>query len=202
MIKHVRRVATALLLFLPTAARAVEYSADSVFHITPGHVKQGPPTTSKVNFSNGKVRVQPTGDLSYEIFDTAKPAGYLVIAGKKMIYAQGPNSARLSMIRYNIGPNPCTTPASLKQRVACTRLGTETINGRVTEKWQYILTDRRGKLPRTIWIDRSLNAVLKALQGDKLSYELINIRFGPQPASLFVLPAGYKSKQLPDMKPK
>jgi hypothetical protein len=195
MIKGLRCAVAVVFLCLPGAAHAVEYSADAVFH-----GNRGASGTNKIYISNGKIRVQPTGDPAYEIFDGAKKIDDIVVPAKKLIIAQGPKTAQLRGVRYSVGPDLCAKISTPAAPATCKKLGSELVNGRVAEKWQFNRTVHGRNLASTIWIDRSLDAIVKVLRDGKVSYELLNVHFAPQPASLFVIPAGFQTKQVPDAK--
>jgi hypothetical protein len=195
MVKGLRRAAAVILLCLPTAARAVEFSADAVFHGS-----RGATGTNKVNVSNGQIRVQPVGDPAYEIFDNAKHIDDIIIPAKKLILAQGPHSANLRGARYSVGPNLCNKISTPAAPAICTKQGPDKLNGRLVEKWQFSRTMHGRKLDNTFWVDPGLNAIVKVERDGRVSYELLNIRPGAQPASLFTVPAGFQTKQMPDLK--
>lgn len=70
----------------------------------------------------------------------------------------------------------------------CHKLGTETVNGRSTVKYEG--TDANGK-SGTVWIDPKLHFPVKWQGQNEQGGELRNIQEGSQPSSLFEVPAGY-----------
>ncbi len=70
---------------------------------------------------------------------------------------------------------------------SCTKIGSDTVNGRSAVKYEGVSKD--GKKTH-IWVDSKLRCVVKTDEGSG-SFELRNIQEGPQPASLFEIPAGY-----------
>jgi hypothetical protein len=74
---------------------------------------------------------------------------------------------------------------------SCRNLGGEMVNGRSTVKYELSCY---GEVCR-LWIDRSLHVLVKR-ETKWNGTELRNIQEGPQPASLFEVPAGYNSKTL------
>jgi hypothetical protein len=195
MIKGLQCVMAVGLLCMPTAALALEFSADAVFH-----GGRGASGTNKVYVSNGKIRVQPVGDPAYEIFDEAKTIDYIIVPAKKLIIAEGPVTGRMRVVRYSVGPDLCAKVTTATSPATCTKLGLDKVNGRIVEKWQFSRIVRGYHRTNITWIDRSLNAVVKVLKDGRVSYELLNVHLGPQPASLFVIPAGLQLKQNPDPK--
>jgi hypothetical protein len=191
MIKSLQWVTTAgLFCFcLSTTAQAVDYSADAVFHETPGATR-----LNKVFVSNGNVRIEAAGQTTYEILDTAKQTGHFIVPGKKMSILPDPIAPQRGA-RYSVGPIPCVRLSSLKAPAACKKLGLDTVNGQVAEKWQYSLPQPGGTFVRTIWVDRRINAVVKVQRDKGVMFELLNIHLGPQPPSLFLVPTSSQTKQ-------
>ncbi|MBV8050151.1 MAG: DUF4412 domain-containing protein [Acidobacteriaceae bacterium] len=76
---------------------------------------------------------------------------------------------------------------------SCNNLGSETVNGRSTVKFQG--TDANGNTGYA-WMDKKIAFPIKWQDKDS-SWELQNINEGSQPASLFEIPAGYQKFQMP-----
>lgn len=70
---------------------------------------------------------------------------------------------------------------------SCTKVGSDSLNGRSAVKYEGVST--RGE-KSWVWVDAKLHCVVKT-DGAAGSIELQNIQEGPQPASLFEVPAGY-----------
>ncbi len=70
----------------------------------------------------------------------------------------------------------------------CHKVGHETVNGRNTVKYEG--TNSKGE-SGYFWLDPQLRVPVKWQQKDNTGGELRNIQEGPQPASLFQVPAGY-----------
>jgi hypothetical protein len=70
---------------------------------------------------------------------------------------------------------------------SCRKVGSESLNGRSAVKYEGVST--RGE-KSWVWVDTKLHCVVKT-DGAEGSIELQNIQEGPQPASLFEVPAGY-----------
>jgi hypothetical protein len=84
--------------------------------------------------------------------------------------------------------SPCPTDAR------ATRSGSETLDGRRTEKWTCV-SPEWGTM--TVWYDTGLQTVIR--YEDESGYgELTNIREGRQPANLFVPPPGYSKIEVSD----
>ena len=197
MIKSLRWAAAAVALCVANAAHAVEFSADSVAHNSVGQTH-----VSKIYVSNGMVRVEPAGLTSYEILDTAKPAGYFIVPGKKLCVVQPLIMAAHNASAFNVGVTPCIKLMGTGGFATCKKLGADKVNGRPTEKWQLIQTGPGGtngmgqSFTSTVWIDRGLGAIVKA-ESVRGTLEYRNLHMGPQPASLFAIPAGYVKQPMP-----
>ncbi len=80
-------------------------------------------------------------------------------------------------------------------------IGKETMNGRKTEKWEYVQHQQKGKDKKTSrtlqWYDPVLKMPVREEMPGGYARELRNIQVGPQPASLFELPQGYTKKEMP-----
>lgn len=68
------------------------------------------------------------------------------------------------------------------------------VNGRSTDKWEF--TDRKGVGSHTAWVDQKLGFPIRTQHRDGMTMELTNINEGPQPASVFQVPAGYEKFDL------
>ncbi len=175
-------------LWIASTARAQEFSAIGVARDTTGHVVK-----SKVRVSGKKVRYDPqeTGaanEQAYSIFDLAQRSSTVINVGRRS-YTQKP-ADRLVLQMYASGDSPCP-PAG----ATCKHAGTETLNGRAADKWEISQTVQGQTLLTRVWVDTKLHVWTKVevLAGSNLvfSNELQDIQEGPQPASLFVVPADY-----------
>lgn len=87
--------------------------------------------------------------------------------------------------------NPCASdPGS-----TCKNLGSETVNGRSADHWQ--VTHKDGNVS-DVWIDNNLHFPIKTV-GQGTTWQLTNIKEGPQDASLFQIPAGYLKMDISNM---
>lgn len=76
--------------------------------------------------------------------------------------------------------------------------GAESINGRSTEKWQAKVRSSDGQVVATVqWYDPMLNVAIRQELPGGVIRELRDIRIGPQPDLLFVVPDGYRLIQAP-----
>ena len=101
---------------------------------------------------------------------------------------RGPNTSDLH-------PYDPKNPCSADPDTTCKNLGTETVNGRSTDHWQ--VTHKDGNVS-DVWIDNKLHFPIKTVSGGT-TWQLTNIKEGPQDASLFQVPAGYQKMEMPGM---
>lgn len=76
---------------------------------------------------------------------------------------------------------------------SCKNLGSETVNGRSTVKFEG--TNSKGETGYA-WVDKKIAFPIK-WQGKNDTWELQNIKEGSQPASLFEIPSDYQKFQMP-----
>jgi outer membrane lipoprotein-sorting protein len=88
--------------------------------------------------------------------------------------------------------NPCGKHAD----VTCKKAGTETVNGRVCDKW--VTTEKNGHTS-TSWVDQKLYVPIKVVSSEGTTMDLTHIKEGAQPASTFEVPAGYRKMDLGGM---
>jgi hypothetical protein len=70
---------------------------------------------------------------------------------------------------------------------SCTKIGSDTVNGRSTVKYQAVSSDGKNGYA---WVDTKLHCVVK-MEDSTSGVELRNIQEGSQPDNLFEIPAGY-----------
>jgi len=87
--------------------------------------------------------------------------------------------------------NPCANEAG----ATCKKVGVEEVNGRTCDHWQ--ITDKQGQVTNA-WIDQKLHFPIKEVTPDS-TWQVTNIKEGEQPASMFVVPAGYQKMDLGQM---
>ena len=82
---------------------------------------------------------------------------------------------------------------SAKPNAECHKVGSETVNGRSTVKYEG--KSSSGEV-NDVWLDSKIAIPIK-WQGKEGGGELQNIKEGPQSAGLFEIPAGYQKMTLP-----
>lgn len=190
MIKVLRLAAAAVAISAATAAQAVEYSAVSVAHNSMGQSR-----SKKIYFSNGLIRVELEGAPAYEVLDIKKQTGLFIVPGKKLSVVQPAVMAEQNIAAYSVGVSPCAKILATGGVVNCKKLGVDKLDGRPAEKWELIQVVQGQSYTSTVWVDRLLDAIVKA-QSPRGTFEIQNVHFGPQPASLFSVPAGYTTQNM------
>ena len=154
--------------------------------------KNGTDNTSSngtIYFGGAKIRTELTtdGQNTVILVDPAAKSQYILIADDKaymqMPLGGGPMSAPVT------GPadpgNPCAAGSG---NTDCVRGERETVNGYEAVRWDY--TSAEGVRTRA-WISSRLRFAIKTQDDNGSFTEFTNITEGPQPASLFGIPAGY-----------
>ena len=162
--------------------------------------KGGENITGKVYYSLPKTRMDMTthGQNMSMITNGSTQTSYMVMHQQHMYMEMhanqmNPMARNMPKIDTSFDPqNPCGKSAD----TTCKKVGTETVNGRVCDKW--VTTDKNGKVS-TAWIDQKLFFPIKTLASDGTSMELTNVKEGAPPAATFELPAGYTKMDLGGM---
>jgi hypothetical protein len=74
--------------------------------------------------------------------------------------------------------------------MTCEHAGTETVNGRNTEKW--LFKNKKTGDTNTVWIDPKIMHAIRS-QSKDCEMDLTNVKEGMPDASLFEIPAGYRN---------
>ncbi len=162
--------------------------------------KEHKPVHGKMFFSGKLMRMDmqapseeasPMGAMStiVDVSNSAEPKIITLMHGQKMYMEMsgiGRAANRSPIPRIGDPMNPCAN----RPGVTCKKVGTETVNGRMCEKWEFT-----GKNPGengTYWIDSKTRFPIKTVLQNGFTMEYTNIKEGPQDPSLFAVPAGYK----------
>lgn len=95
-------------------------------------------------------------------------------------------------------PGEPGSPCSQQGRgLVCKNLGAEKVNGRTTEKWEFVMSRKKQSWRTLVWVDRTLGVPVREEVPGKFLQELRDIRVGPQPASLFQVPEDYRKIEMP-----
>ena len=190
------------LLILGSLAMAqTEFSADVVDH-NPHRQSKGP---TKVYFGKNKMRFDAVGDAreggGSVIFDL-KNENWLVLMPQQHMYMEMPafmmeSRGIFHFFQTGDAGDACADWLKLDANKGgtCHKVGSETVNGRSTVKYEG--TNAKGE-PGAAWFDSKLRFPVK-WDGKNGSGEMQNIQEGPQPASLFEIPAGYTKMDMGGM---
>ena len=179
----------ACFAYAQVMAGATPFSADMSMNL-----KDGKNMNGKVYVGGGKMRqefntegheVIQIMDLQRKVTDMLMPQQkmYMEMAyGQMMQQHRGPKMPDLKSFDPN---NPCAQ----SEEMTCEKVGTETVNGRATDKW--IFKNKKTGDSQTLWIDKKIMYAIK-MQSKDMEMNLTNVKEGMPDASLFQIPAGYR----------
>jgi hypothetical protein len=174
-----------VLLLFPVALIAQEFSAETV-----AFDPAGKPLSGKLYVGHGKVRADSSEGTIMLMDLGAKTAR--VYDPRYKVYLERPDRMTSLMLSAN---DPCQKDPDRKSAVesTCRVVGQETVNGRTTNKTEVTMTSGGQTQTLHIWFDPKLHILVRYEMNGKIMSELRNIQEGPQPASLFEPPAGYRN---------
>jgi hypothetical protein len=189
------RIATALAILTICAFAQMpsppQFSAD--LSIT--SKRQGEQMQGKMFFDKGKVRMDMNaqGHNMSMITDSASQISYVLMHDQHMYMETKANGgprrgpgARMPDIKQ-LAENPCASETG----VTCKKVGTETMNGRMCDKWEFTSASDP-KENRTAWIDQKTHMPIKTVSADGTVVEFTNFKEGPQDPKVFEIPSGYQ----------
>lgn len=198
--KFLVRTLSVVALFLSSLAIAQQdFSADIVNNkqdrmSTPGRIYL---TKDKMRFESHDQAAEHFGamimNLNTRTTDVLIPERKMYIESSATM---GPATQRTwNFFRPADIDNACADWIKLANKPGgtCRKVGSETVNGRNTIKYEGTSADGQ---PSTVWLDTKLDFPIKWQQTNS-SGELQNIKEGSQPASLFEIPAGYQKMEMP-----
>ena len=174
-------VITAIFLTASTV-QAAEFSADMIYTSKAGIMKQ------KLFTGNAKSRMESPEAVIISRLD--KKLAWILMPRDKMYMEQPFDPSRIP-----------ATAEKFPGEIERTLMGTEAVDGRMTEKYRIVYTTVGAKTTIYLWLDPALDVPIKTEAEDgswKMEYK--NIKTGSQPASLFEIPAGYSKMEMPSMK--
>jgi len=202
MFRYAARISCCLVFGLVStfALAQAEFSADIV-----DLQKTGAPTQARIYFAKDKLRVEsldsgPRGggavimNLSNQTAIILMPQQHMYMDMPVQSAAQR-QSFTMSLFRAGDVENACADwqKAPHNQGGTCRKVGSETVNGRATIKYEG--TGSNGDTGY-FWLDPKLRFPIK-WERKTSKGELQNIQEGTQPSSLFEVPAGFTKMQLP-----
>ena len=176
-------------------ALAQQFSADVTSQ------RQSNTSVNKLYSSDNKVRFEvQTGNAmgpSALILDEAQHK-YIMLMAERHMYMDAPAPMVKPLItqfwRVQDPNDACSQWKNIAQQAgtdqnwgSCTKLGSDTVNGRETVKYEGV--SKKGEKTH-VWVDTKLHCVIKTDESSG-GFELKNIQEGSQPASLFEVPSGY-----------
>jgi outer membrane lipoprotein-sorting protein len=170
------------------------FSADMSTKSANGNVNMN----GKFYFSPPKIRMDmadnghrqgPMGGKMSMIVDGDAKISYMLMLDQQMYMefpadSQSPMTQRMPKMQ-DFKSDPCAG----REGVTCKKVGTETVNGRVCDKWE--ATNKNGEKD-TFWIDQKLHFPIKSQTASGMTTEFTNIKEGAQDPSLFKVPAGFR----------
>ena len=157
----------------------------------------------KIFFGGQKTRFEMSagGHDVIMISDAAKKVSYMVMPQQHMYMEMsagaGPMRGRGPRMP-DAKPLDPSNPCSAEPDMSCKKVGSETVNGRSCDKWEFTSKSDPSK-NHTAWIDQKLHFPIKNVGAAGDVWELQNVAEGPQPASLFEVPAGYQKMDMGGM---
>jgi len=197
MLRIVGFICLAGCMMMGPMALAQEFSADVV------NQKSDNVGIKKVFATKDRVRFETQGTNpamgpSAIIVDDTKHT-YTVIMAERQMYMDAP----VTMVRPILAhfwrvddvndacpewKKTAEEAGTLKNWGSCTKIGSDTVNGRTTVKYEGV--SNKGE-KNHFWVDTKLHCVIKTDGGTGDGIELRNIQEGSQPADLFEVPVGY-----------
>jgi len=157
--------------------------------------KGGQTMNGKFYFSGEKLRIDMNTERGNMIMvhNIPEKVTYMIMPQQKMYMemhaGQSPMMKRAPDIRNLKSFDPNNPCASLTD-TTCEKVGSETVNGRSTDKW--IFTDKKTGEKTTAWVDKKLHFPIKTLSQDGSEMDFTNIQEGAPDSSLYEIPAGYR----------
>ncbi|HQO37571.1 MAG TPA: DUF4412 domain-containing protein [Candidatus Omnitrophota bacterium] len=178
-------VCAAVFLGQAAAVRAAEFSADMV-NTAGGRTFQG-----KIYMGGNKVRMETAEGVTITRMD------------KKVVWILMPQDKMYMEQAFDRSKAPQTSE-KVEGEVERKKIGTESINGRQTDKYEIVYMADNKKETMFQWILPEIKMPVKMMVPGKngWSMEYKNLKTGKQPDPLFEVPAGYEkfSMQMPSMK--
>jgi len=177
----------ALMASLAVAAQAqtVQFSGEIVVRDLDGGTGTG---KLYVGAAKQRMEFNAFGEVRSTITDPANGTQHTV-SPRQRNYMEMPLGESGGPVRIpKLGTVDPTNPCGSGELSSCIRLGAEMLNGFATQKWQYVNQDGETV---TSWIASRLRFPVKTEADSGATTEIRNVVEGPQPATLFAVPAGF-----------
>lgn len=174
-------------LYAQMKGAPVPFSADWVNYEDGERLESG-----KYYASSEGIRMEGTagGEPYIIIYNLKRMVAWNLIESERM-YMEVSLESHQEMGMDDIGRfgAPCPPDAQAN------RAGSETVQGRRTEKWTCAIP---GEETITVWYDTRLQTPIRSEgEFEEYAFEFTNIKEGAQPASLFVPPPGFTKMEIP-----
>jgi hypothetical protein len=161
---------------------------------------RGESMAGKMYFGNQKVRFDMSGGGHEMIMinDTTKKTAYMLMPQQKMYMEMNTAMQGRGPRMPDAKPVDPSNPCSGDSKFTCNKVGTETVNGRSCDKWEFTNASNP-KENYTVWIDQKLHFPIKNARANGDVWELQNLKEGAQAASLFEVPSDYNKMDMGGM---
>jgi hypothetical protein len=163
---------------------AAEFSADAVHKFEGAREK-----VTKMYMGKNKIRNEGMGEGNYMIVRMDLKKSWVVMPSKKAYMEMKANLQNIPQ-----------TEEKVKGEISRKLVGSESVNGHPTKKYEVTYKDGTKTIRSYQWIATDLNFPIRMADANgKWVTEYRNIKTGSQPDSLFEIPAGYKKLSIPGM---
>jgi hypothetical protein len=168
---------------------ATPFSADMAMKM-----KDGKSMNGKVYVGGGKMRQEFNADGHdvIQIIDFQRKVSDMLMPQQKMYMEM----AYGQMMQQHRGPKmpdlksfDPTNPCAQAEDMTCEKVGSETVNGRSTDKW--LFKNKKTGDVMNLWIDKKIMYAIRMISKD-MQMDLTDVKEGMPAASLFEIPAGYR----------
>jgi hypothetical protein len=199
MPRHFVRLLCLVLFSLSVLACAQDEFSGDLYNANAG---KDPTMQGRIYMAKDKMRVEPQqqhgGMGGAAIFNFTTQTTDVLMPERKMYIefasGQGPQQRNFNYFRPLDVQNACGDWQKMgaTRAATCKKLGSETVNGRSTVKYEGTAAD--GTVT-DVWLDPALRFPVK-WQSNNSSGDLRNLSVGSQPASLFEIPAGFQKMDM------
>ena len=157
--------------------------------------------TGKYYVSNSKMRMDMNahGHSVSMITDPSTKTTYSIMHEQKMYmeFHAGQNQMQRGPKMPDLHSYDPDHPCANEPDMSCEKAGSETVNGRSTDKW--IFKNTKNGETTTAWVDKKLHFPIKSVTADGSEMDLTNIQEGAPPSSTFDIPSGYRKIDMSGM---
>jgi outer membrane lipoprotein-sorting protein len=170
------------------ANRVPQFSADMVITGIKGMATSE--ATGKLYYGGTRMRVdmESAGHQSEVITDLPTKTSFIIMPEQRMYMEQKLGDTLVHRSGPEWKPYDPDNPCANQEGATCKKAGTESVNGRMCDKW--LITGKDGKT-KTVWIDQKNHIPIRTVTSEGTTMEFKNIQEGVQSASLFEIPSGY-----------